>query len=802
MTIKFLQQLYYNMKTKHLLLLLFFAIQFILVAQNPKREFRGAWIATVINLDWPSSPNLSVEKQKNELIDLLDDLKSVNINAVVFQVRSEADAMYPSEIEPWSYWLTGKQGVAPEPFYDPLKFAIEEAHKRGMELHAWFNPYRAERQINNYINDANHVTEKHPDWILTFSQANIKLLDPGLPQVREYVVSVVQDVVTRYDVDGVHFDDYFYPYPDGSFPGITNEDANTFTNNHGTFFDIHNWRRNNINELMRMVYSAIQNIKPHVKFGMSPFGIWKSGVPSGIVGLDAYNTIYCDAVTWLDEQVVDYITPQLYWPFGGGQDYGKLLPWWGTKRNNRHFYPGQALYRVSVWETNELQNQILLNRTDENCFGSVFFRARNFDSNPKGVTESLKEDYFSSKSLIPTMDWKDNIAPNPPQNLRYGPIPGIRGDVLNWDSPIAASDNDTAFMYSIYQLPPISIFPEATDNPSNIMEVTSQEYVVLSESNLENNKLDFVITSLDRNYNESSISNVVNVEIMNPEIPLLVEPEKDVINQRDTLKFAWTNSAHSNYNKLEISLSENFDSLIFIESNIVDTLIILDILKGQSKYYWRVSAINQIKESEYSEAFSFSTGFPVATALILPEDKTTNAETYQEFVWESTEETVGYQFQIAGGLSIEESLIILDTLVSEPNMIIPDLGNNEYYTWHVRGYNQYGYSKWSKEFKFLTKQLTLVEEDNKLPSEISLSQNYPNPFNPSTDIKFTIPKSGLTTLVVYNILGEMISELVNQNLSIGAYTSTFDGNNLSSGVYIYVLRNNGIIISNKMILAK
>lgn len=790
------------MKFKILIFLVLFLNQLFLFAQNPKREFRGAWIATVVNLDWPSSPNLSVENQKDELINLLDNLKSVNINAVIFQVRSECDAMYPSEIEPWSYWLTGQQGKAPVPFYDPLKFTVEEAHKRGMEVHAWFNPYRAERQINNYINSVNHVTELHPEWVLTFNQVNIKLLDPGLPQVRDYVTSVVEDVITRYDVDGVHFDDYFYPYPDGSFPGITNEDASTFTNYHRGFFDIHAWRRDNINELMRMVYSTIQNVKPHVKFGMSPFGIWKNGVPEGITGLDAYSTIYCDAVTWLNEEVVDYITPQLYWPFGGGQDYGKLLPWWANQSNNRHFYPGQALYRVSSWDSDELLNQVKLNRSNNNSLGSIFFRARYFESNTKGVTDSLINNYFSSKSFVPTMNWKDQTTPNEPRNLRYGPIAGLRGDVLTWDNPFETPSSDSTFMYSIYQLPPFSIFPEATENASNILDVTNQNYKVLTEDDIIENSLEFVVTSLDRNFNESLISNVVSVEIMEPAIPLLVSPTNLAINQRDTLSFTWTNSAHSNYNKLQISLSELFDSLIYEESGLVDTTKILSTLDGQNTYYWRVSAQNQIMESELSDIYSFSTGFPISTILTYPEDKTVDADTYQEFMWNKTERTIGYQFQLARGLSIEQSLIILDSLVNDTTLIIPDLNDSEYYTWQVRGYNQYGFSNWSNEFKFLTKQITLVDNEFDVPTKIELSQNYPNPFNPTTEIRFALPKSGFTNLVVYNILGEKISELVSETLLPGVYSVKFDGSNLSSGIYIYVLRNNGNIISNKMILTK
>jgi len=228
-----------------------------------------------------------------------------------------------STIEPWSYYLTSEQGISPEPFFDPLKIVIVEAHKRGIELHAWFNPYPVVRKIGSYILASNHISITYPKWLITIS--DFRFLNPGLPQVRDYVTNVIMDVVRRYDIDGVHFDDYFYPYPPNN---ISNEDLSTFAEYSRRFSNIGNWRWDNVNELIRMVYDSIQVTKPFIKFGISPFGIWKSGVPLGILGLDAYNEIYADAVTWLNEQIVDYISPQLYLPFGGGQDYGKLLPCW------------------------------------------------------------------------------------------------------------------------------------------------------------------------------------------------------------------------------------------------------------------------------------------------------------------------------------------------------------------------------------------------------------------------------------------------------------------------------------------
>ena len=290
-----------GIKVAILLLLFGFSAGMAQESDIPKYEFRGAWVATVLGLDWPPFSHSSI--QQEQLIVMLDSLKGAGINAVLFQVRSEADAMYESDIEPWSYWLTEHQGSAPNPYFDPLQLAIEEAHKRGMELHAWFNPYRVNRG-SGYANADNHVSKTHPDWLLEFGA--IQTLDPGLPEVRDHIVRVISDVATTYDIDGVHFDDYFYPYPPGN---IQHEDAFTFAVHDRGFTDVGDWRRDNVNLLVQAISDTLREIRPSVKFGISPFGIWKDGVPSGIVGLDAYNVIYADAVAWLNAESIDYLTP-------------------------------------------------------------------------------------------------------------------------------------------------------------------------------------------------------------------------------------------------------------------------------------------------------------------------------------------------------------------------------------------------------------------------------------------------------------------------------------------------------------
>lgn len=470
----------------------------------PKREFRAAWIATVLNLDWPTTRGGDPQVQRNQLITILDGLKAAGINAVVFQVRSECDAMYPSTIEPWSYWLTGRQGSAPILPFDPLQFALQEAHLRGMELHAWFNPYRAERSVGNYVTAGNHVVNANPDWILTFG--TLKMLDPGLPAAREHVMRVIADVVRRYDVDGVHWDDYFYPYS-----GITNQDSASWALYNRGFSNRADWRRDNVNILVRGVYDSIQVIRPRTKFGISPFGIWKSGYPTGIVGTSAYDALYCDALAWLSGGYIDYLTPQLYWPFGGGQDYVKLMPWWASQvvSKGKHFYPGQAPYRITDnnWGASELPNQIRLNRSTSGSLGSVFFRARyGVTNNPKGFADSLKNDLYKYPALRPIMAWKETTPPNVPTGLTITKL--TSSAVISWTAPTVASDGELASQYAVYRS---STLPINFNDPRNILAVQTNTSYIDQPLPSQGITYYYAVTGLDRLHNESPSSNIMGV---------------------------------------------------------------------------------------------------------------------------------------------------------------------------------------------------------------------------------------------------------------------------------------------------
>jgi len=452
----------------------------------PKRELRGAWIATVKNIDWPSTNQLTTNEQKSELVNIFDKLKEAGINIVYFQIRTECDALYNSPYEPWSYWLTGEQGKAPDPYYDPLLFAIQLAHSRGMEIEAWFNPYRAVRSIGDYKISPTHVSETHPDWILNFGES--KILNPGIPAVTDYIVKIVSDVVKRYNIDGVHFDDYFYPY----VPHITNQDSATFAKYKGSFTNIDDWRRNNVNNMIAKVYKAVNRINPRVRFGVSPFGIVENKY-AGTDGFNAYDKIYCDPLAWLKDKTVDYVVPQLYVEIGNNKmDYKKLAYWWATVTNGRQLFIGQFSSKMMApdWKgsPSEIGDEIRLNRSIKNIEGEVFFSAKSISQNYSGLIDTLKK-FYKYPALLPVMTWKDSSTPPTPMNL------DVDGNTLSlyrrltWDMPYYLDKFKKSFNYVIYRF-------EDTDN-ININDATKIVYIT---HNGNTSYTDFQPLSKGKNY--------------------------------------------------------------------------------------------------------------------------------------------------------------------------------------------------------------------------------------------------------------------------------------------------------------
>ena len=384
----------------------------------PAREFRGAWLVTVANKDWPSKPGLSVAQQKAELISLLDRAAQLKLNAIIFQVRPSSDAVYASAIEPWSEYLTGTMGRAPRPFYDPLAFAIQEAHRRGLELHAWFNPFRALHPQTKSPVAPNHISRTHPEFVRRYGDQYV--LDPGEPAVRQHVLAVVMDVVRRYDVDGVQFDDYFYPYPQKDAAGRDLEFPDSATwKRYGQasgFFNRDDWRRANVNQLVHSVYQSIKALKPWVKFGISPFGIWRPMNPPQIRGMDAYAKIYTDSRLWLASGWLDYFAPQLYWPIESReQSFPVLLNWWAQQNpKGRHLWPGlNAANAGKEWGPDEIARQIKVRRTQPAARGEIFYHLRSVTDNP-ALTAAIRAE-LTQTALVPASPWLDATPPARPK---------------------------------------------------------------------------------------------------------------------------------------------------------------------------------------------------------------------------------------------------------------------------------------------------------------------------------------------------------------------------------------------------
>lgn len=383
------------------------------------REFRGVWVASVGNIDWPSKPGLDTAEQQRELVAILDRAAQMKLNAVILQVRPSCDALYESKYEPWSPYLTGTMGKPPTPYYDPLAFAVAQAHQRGLELHAWFNPYRAGLQNAKPAFSANHVSHVRPRVVRSYGQ--YLWLDPGDRSVVAYVADIVMDVVRRYDVDGVHFDDYFYPYKEKDRAGkpVDFPDEGTYWlyRKGGGTLAKSDWRRDNVNQLVRTVYSSIKREKPWVKFGISPFGIWRPGNPRQIVGLDAYEHLYADSRLWLRNRWVDYLAPQLYWPVDpAAQSYPVLLKWWlGEAENQRPVWPGCACEKVGKsWGAGEVLRQIDFSRKLSDTPGHVHWNMTALMRNPAGLTSALAERAYGEPALVPAFPWLERTAPGKP----------------------------------------------------------------------------------------------------------------------------------------------------------------------------------------------------------------------------------------------------------------------------------------------------------------------------------------------------------------------------------------------------
>lgn len=474
-------------------------------ATNPKHEFRGAWMHTIFQSQYSRQ---STDENKAYLRSQLDKLKAAGVNAVVFQVRPQADALYPSELEPWSRHLTGKAGKAPSPFWDPLQFMIDESHARGMELHAWLNPYRVTTTAKEVL-PPNHLYNKEPQRFLRYDG---KLyFDPALPENREFIEKVVKDIIARYDVDAIHMDDYFYPYPKAGeeFP----DDASY--KKYGNGMNRGDWRRHNVDLLIEGIHQVITANKPWVRLGISPFGIWrnKSSDPRGSEtnGLQNYDALYADVLLWTEKGWVDYMLPQLYWALDHPRASSeKLAYWWDKNANGRHMYFGQDV-KVTMDKPDiapsknptQLDHKIQLSRSLKNVQGNCWWPGYTITSNYKGVADSLARNQESTIALVPSYPWIDNIAPAEVRNL------SINARTLQWSRIDTSDPMQVQRSFAIYA------FPKGTkvdiSNSSALIGVSYSTSFVIPDS--VKGETTLVVTAIDRANNESAHGERIKVKL-------------------------------------------------------------------------------------------------------------------------------------------------------------------------------------------------------------------------------------------------------------------------------------------------
>ncbi|MEZ4688065.1 MAG: family 10 glycosylhydrolase [Bacteroidia bacterium] len=462
----------------------------------PKREFRGVWITTFANLDWPSRKGLAPLIQQAEFEKLLDRLCAIGFNAVLVQIRPSGDAFYPSAYEPWSEFLSGKQGV--DPGYDPLAFMIEAAHERNLEFHAWVNPFRGVSHTRFSSLSPGHFSNRYPHWF--FTHGNSRYLNPGIPEVRDYLSCVILEIAERYEIDGVHFDDYFYPYPDEQ---IFIGDLDTYAHYGSSDSDLASWRRANINTFIKQVSDSLHKHSPRVKFGISPPAVWrnKREDPEGSetqADLAAYDHLFADSRKWLRQGWIDYLSPQCYHHHRYNKArFPSLATWWSENAAGRHVYLGHAAYKVkegkwAAWRRKkEIPDQVELGRKLDGINGSIFYRAKSFEGNPFQIEDQLKDQLFKVPALPPTMPWKDNTPPMAPVS------PVLTSSDLFWEPGAPASDHEKAWKYVVY------FFPDKTtvnlNDPASIHTITQKTSTPIPSNQVGT----WAITGLDRLGNES-----------------------------------------------------------------------------------------------------------------------------------------------------------------------------------------------------------------------------------------------------------------------------------------------------------
>ena len=582
-------------------------------AESPKREMRATWLTTVANIDWPAY--VGETYQKSEMIRLLDSIAALKLNVVLFHVRPCCDAFYNSAYEPWSSYLRINRGATPT--YDPLQFVIEEGHKRGLAVHAWLNPYRYGDRSGRPWTGANdsplNYEHTHPEWLIYYTDRtpNQIILDPGLPEVRHRICEVVGDILSKYEVDGIIFDDYFYAYG-----GTTNQDTTSQRLYKPAGMDVHDWRRDNVNRMVQDVYDTIQAVKPWVTFGISPFGIWttsssvaqKEGIklPSGITGGNMYQEIYCDPVAWLKDGSIDYVSPQLYWRTGGGQDYNTLCPWWANLANEFgvHMYSSMANYKYSEksdshYTVAELQKQVNTNRSSaqDNAPGSVFYNTKAWVYD-KPFRSAFRENQFQYPALPPAINWK------PAEDRTMVTFNPVQGDtLLSWTHP----DDDVHF--AVYAVPNGSRNRVGIFSHGDVLLGIVYDTQFVLPSNISMGAYKIGVSVLDGYNNEYSLR--IYGEQEEQQVPCVrTYPERSQAFAKWPITFRWESVPKADSYVLQIARDVTFQDIVMTHEQTGTSFNtgIRKNLKEEGEYFWRVRTRKANADDVWSDAGRFYIG--------------------------------------------------------------------------------------------------------------------------------------------------------------------------------------------------
>ncbi|MDR4988535.1 MAG: family 10 glycosylhydrolase [Bacteroidales bacterium] len=756
---------------------------------EPMRELRAVWLTSVWNIDWPHSTSVSAQAQQTRLINMLDVLRETNINAVLFQVRPNADALYRSAYEPWSQWITGTRGQ--EPAYDPLAFLIEEANKRGMEVHAWLNPYRYENTAGQYAGLPGDYSVTHPELIFTHN--NRTYFDPGNPATTQLLKEIIADLITTYELDGVVFDDYFYPSgmplsaDQQTFDSFSTEELQDLILPYYPTITRGNFRRASVNRMIREVNDTIKAINPHMVFGVSPAGIystqaaaaanWGTTLPSGITGADNFNTIFCDPLAWLHDGSVDYLSPQLYWPIGGNQDYLTLVDWWGKecKRKGKHAYPSIASYRLpsglkepTFWDNlqefflrlffkrktgvddfdksgftlQEIENQILANRnnTHNNVLGTIFFSTRDLTSRVPSLAPFLAEGVFEEKAIFPYIDWFTPIQTGAPVIAEIG---SIGEDPKAAFIQITNSPARQFLLYGWEEMP-----SKRRKSSGEFLQVVFQDDFSLfyHESKNYYRVAEFLPDKAIGNWSEpKAFQYTAPVTIVSPDNETIC----------DMFTFSWTEQSESDYHQLLIAKQQSPNLIEYVSPGISANHFDLPsgLIAGQEHYSARVKTVSDGFVS-YSAPAMFFTGYPLSTTLNAPANGALNIPLQATFQWNTVSGALHYNLQIAKGTSFDTGEMLHDiepVMTNIFNLSLEDSGTE--HIARVRAVDACGYAYWSEANTFTTTVESVV-----IPNEKKVLQAYPNPASDFLNVTYSDHISE-RNIKIYNYKGQLVREI-------------------------------------------